>query len=80
MRRILLSLAWSGWLGLCALGAYETTAKAPDWLGRHLPGRAACHRAEKATAWRPPTGVFVLDKLLHEGDEALRFYGLRPPS
>lgn len=78
MRRIVLATAWTGWLCLCALGAYETTAKAPDWLGRHLPGRHACRRAEQSTAWQPPTGIHAVDKLLHEAEEALRFYGLRP--
>ena len=77
MRRIVLAGLWLAWVCGCALGAYETTAKAPDWLGRHLPGRAACRRAELLTRWDPPTGIVPLDRLLHEGEEALRFYGLR---
>ena len=76
MRRIIHAGLWLGWLCLCAMGAYETTAKAPECLGRHLPGRAACRRAEVSTTWNPPTGIFPLDKLLHEGEEALRYYGL----
>jgi hypothetical protein len=77
MRRILAACGGVAWLCLCALGVYESTAKAPEWLGRHLPGRAACRRAEIATAWDPPTGFRAVDMFLHESEEALRFYGLR---
>jgi hypothetical protein len=57
-----------------ALGIYEMTAKSPSILGTRLPGWWATDRAEKATRWNPPTGVFPLDKLLHEGEEAINFY------
>lgn len=61
-------------IGVLALGIYETTAKSPRFLGRPLPGWWAADRAEHATRWNPPTGIFALDKVLHEGEEAVRFY------
>jgi len=56
------------------LGMYEMTAKSPTLLGRPLPGWGSTVRAERTTRWNPPTGILPLDKLLHEGEEALRFY------
>ncbi|PID81829.1 hypothetical protein CSA17_00680 [bacterium DOLJORAL78_65_58] len=61
-------------LGLLSL--YEITAKSPRLLGRQLPGWRKTCRVEEATPWRQPTGIFLLDKFLHEGREALVFYGL----
>lgn len=70
------------WL-TAALGIYELTAKSPRLLGAALPGWWAAERAEHHTRWRPPTGVLPVDKLLHEGQEAARFYamlaGIRTP-
>ncbi len=58
------------------LGFYEMTAKSPYLLDKPLPGWWATDRAERTTRWNPPTGFLPLDKLLHEGEEAIRFYGL----
>jgi len=58
-----------------ALGIYEMTAKSPSLLGTRLPGWGATRRAEKMTKWNPTTGIFPLDKLLHEGQETVKFYG-----
>ncbi len=70
------------YLGCLALGIYEMTAKSPSILGTPLPGWYVTDQAEKATRWNPPTGILPVDKLLHEGEEAVRFYammtGLRP--
>ena len=79
MRHILFSGAYLGALMLMALGFYEVTAKSPELLGRPLPGWQACLRAEHSTGWDPHTGIHPLDRLLHEGEEALAFYGLRSP-
>lgn len=75
-----------GYLLAVGLGFYEVTAKSPNLLAEPLPGWWATDRAEKTTRWNPPTGLFPLDKLLHEGEEAVRFYGIlvrprasRPP-
>ncbi len=66
-----LGFAYLSGLGL---GLYEMTAKSPTLLGAPLPGWWATERAEKTTRWDPPTGFLPLDKLLHEGEEAVRFY------
>ncbi len=57
-----------------ALGIYEMTAKSPSLLGTHLPGWWATDEAERTTRWNPPTGILPVDKLLHEGEEAVKFY------
>lgn len=76
---LILVLAWL----IAGLGIYELTAKAPPRLRPGLPGAWAADRAEHATRWRPPTGILPVDKLLHEGEEAARFYaalaGIRSP-
>ncbi len=59
-----------------ALGIYEMTAKSPRLLGTHLPGWWATDKAEQTTGWNPPTGFLPVDKLLHEGEEAVRFYAM----
>ena len=60
------------------LGLYEVTAKSPALLGEPLPGWRATVAAERSTRGNPPTGILPLDKLLHEGEEALRFYRILP--
>ena len=60
--------------GLMSL--YEITAKSPWLFHETLPGWQKTQRVERSTPWNPPTGIFPLDKVLHEGEEALRFYGL----
>ena len=60
-------------LGL--LGLYEFTAKSPQLFGEALPGWQETQQVERLTPWEPPTGIHPLDKLLHEGEEALRYYG-----
>ncbi len=64
------------YLACLALGIYEVTAKTPSLVGVHLPGWWASDEAEKQIRWNPPTGLMPLDKLLHEGEEAVRFYSL----
>ncbi len=68
---------------IAALGCYELAAKSPVGPAGAWPARRAARQAEAVTRWRPPTGLLPLDKLLHEGEEAARFYaalaGIRPP-
>ena len=59
-----------------ALSLYELTAKSPTWLGTPLPGWQESRHIEYTTGWNQPTGILPVDKLLHEGEEAVRFYGL----
>jgi hypothetical protein len=61
---------------ILALGIYETTAKSPSLLGTHLPGWWATDQAERTTRWQPVTGFLPLDKILHESEEAIRFYAV----
>lgn len=74
----LVMAAWA----IAALGLYELAEKSPDAMARHWPGRRAARQAEASTRWQPPTGLLPVDKLLHEGEEAARFYaalaGFRP--
>ena len=78
MRRLLATGAYLTTMAVVALAFYEVTAKSPQFLDHPLPGWHACYQAEISTRWDPPTGFLPLDKVLHEGEEALRFYGLRP--
>ena len=61
---------------ITAMGFYELTAKSPRLLGHPLPGWQKTDRIEATTSWRQPTGMYAVDKILHEGQEAARFYGL----
>jgi hypothetical protein len=61
---------------VAALGFYELTAKSPALLGQPLPGWQKTNRIEQLTDWQQPTGFLLVDKLLHEGEEAARFYGM----
>jgi hypothetical protein len=76
MRRVLLTGLYAVFVLTTALGFYEWTAKSPHILGTPAPGWQASRAAERATSWQRPTGLLVVDKALHEGEEALRFYGL----
>ena len=64
------------YVSVVALGIYEMTAKSPSILGTQLPGWWATDRAERSTRWNPPTGLMPVDKLLHEGEEAVKFYAM----
>ncbi len=74
MNRLLQAGAVLLYIACLALGIYEVTAKSPSILGARLPGWWAADQAEHATRWDPPTGLMPLDKVLHESEEAVRFY------
>lgn len=76
MRRLALGGLTLLYCCVLGLGFYELTAKSPRWLGAPLPGWTLTFRAEAATRWNPPTGCLPLDRFLHEGEEAVRFFGL----
>ncbi len=63
---------------LALLSLYEVTAKSPRLFGMALPGWQETRQVEKSTPWNPPTGLLVVDKFLHEGEEALRYFGIFP--
>ncbi len=64
------------YLGASALGIYELTAKSPQLLGTPLPRWQSTCQVENSTPWQQPTGILAVDKLLHETQEAARFYRL----
>ncbi len=74
MNRVVLAGYTLLYMSCLALGIYEMTAKSPNILGTQLPGWWASDKAERCTRWNPPTGVLPIDKLLHEGEEAVKFY------
>lgn len=53
---------------------YEVTARSDLLLGVALPGWWEAQRADHAIAYRDHTGFRPLDRLLHEGAEAIVFY------
>jgi hypothetical protein len=61
-------------LGVWFLAGYELPARAVDDFDRHPPGWEAALAAERETPWRAWTGWRPLDRLLHEGEEAARFW------
>lgn len=67
------ALVLGAWL-VAGLGIYELTAKSPLLGLGAPPGSRFAALAEAATRWQPPTGLLPVDKLLHEGEEAARFY------
>lgn len=68
------ALLYTIYLACLGLGFYEFTAKTPSWLVAELPGRSHAARAERSVRWDRPTGFLPLDKIVHEGREALIFY------
>ncbi len=74
MRWLTGSALYLACLVVLALGGYEVVAKSPRLLGSPLPGWSATRQAERLTRWRRPTGWLPLDRALHEGVEASRYY------
>lgn len=74
MFRAKAALLYTIYLACLGLGFYEFTAKTPSWLVADLPGRHVAVHAESSVQWDRPTGIFPLDKLVHEGREAMIFY------
>ena len=53
---------------------YEITVRSDQLLGIALPGWWEAQLADHAVAYRALTGLRPLDRLLHEGAEAVVFY------
>lgn len=71
LRNVLLLLAWLGTVGLLH---YELVHKAPRTPLGALPGSELAARTEAKVRFRALTGVMPIDRVLHEGQEAYRFY------
>lgn len=75
-RRILYSLLVAVILVSAPGIAYEALEKTAERVG---PARSILHlslTAELVTPWRPATGVFLLDRTLHEIEETWTFWSL----
>jgi hypothetical protein len=62
------------WLALICLLNYELVQKAPQTALGQLPGSSVADRADRRVKYEATTGLVPLDRLLHEGREAWRFY------
>jgi hypothetical protein len=76
MRKLLNGLLGLGSLLLAGLLNYELAAKSQQWLGRPLPGWQESCQVERATPVHRWTGLAPIDRLLHEGEEAVAYYDL----
>jgi hypothetical protein len=74
MRSVKAIVLCLGCLGCLGLGGYELPAKSPRLLGCRLPGWNAATAAERLTRMAHRTGWRPADRLLHEGEEAVRYY------
>jgi hypothetical protein len=74
MRSVKAIVLCLGCLGCLGLGGYELAAKSPLLLGCRLPGWGTAAAAECRTCMVHRTGWRPADRLLHEGEEALRYY------
>lgn len=62
------------WTTVCAVGQYEAAAKLDGRLPGRVPGSATAQQVERETPYLVWSGVPVLDLIVHEGTETLRFY------
>jgi len=62
------------YLVILGLANYELAAKSPQILGFSLPGWQETRRIEGGTSMTRWTGFKPMDRLLHETEEALRYY------
>ena len=62
------------WLASVGLAGYEVVQKSPRSPLGPLPGAAIAARADRAVDWRSRTGIGMVDRLLHEGQEACLYY------
>lgn len=75
-RRPLIGLALAVAFAAAPAVAYETLEKTAEHLGHHGPWFSHSLAAEIETPWNPSTGVFVVDRFLHEMDETRHFWRL----
>ncbi len=71
VRNIVLFLCW---LTFVAVLNYELVQKAPATRLGDLPGSELADRADRKIRFRKVTGVKPVDRALHEGHEAYRYY------
>ncbi len=74
MRRLLHTGLYLLFLALVCQAQYEVTEHLHRSWGFCLPGWEGAVYAERITLWRPRTGLPPIDRLIHEGTEAGRYY------
>lgn len=74
MRRLLTLLAALAWVTLVCLVGYELVEKSPSTPLGPLPGYEQARRADRLVRFRATTGIGTVDRLLHEGQEAVVYY------
>ena len=75
-RRILSSLLVTVVLAMTPTLSYEALEKTAERVGPTGHWLTLSLRAERDTRWQPVTGVFAVDRALHEVDETLHFWRL----
>ncbi len=74
MRRLLTASLYLCFLALVGLTQYELVEHSHRLWNWRCPGWESADRAERATAWEPRSGIPLVDRLVHEGTEASRYY------
>jgi len=74
MRRLSLVLSAVIWVALVGLLGYELVQKSVDSPLGPLPGHELARNAERQVTFQATTGVGSVDRLLHEGQEAVHYY------
>jgi hypothetical protein len=74
MRRFLSTCLYILFLALFLQADYEVTEHAHERWGLCWPGWQGAVYAERVTAWRPRTGIALVDRLIHEETEARLYY------
>jgi len=73
-RRLLGAALLTAWAAAAAVAHYEIASHSCDPWGRPWPGGTEAARADLVTPWSRVTGVLPIDRVLHEGREAVVFY------
>ena len=71
LQKLMYVLAAAATAGLLS---YEIVCKSMLWPCGPLPGWHEARRAERGTPFVPRTGHLPVDRLLHEGQEAVAYY------
>ncbi len=61
-------------LAFAAMLNYETVAKSPQIFGSPLPGWVQARLIDRQVSFRHATRIVIVDRLLHETEEAVAFY------
>lgn len=74
MRILQKTLTFALWSLVAALGQYELAAKSEPWLATSLPGSLEARLADRGTPYRRWTRLPLVDRVIHEGREAVGYY------